>query len=450
MQGGPFAAALQGSGSSRVHRGQLTWIKERRRPCRHDACMQIHVTEPAPEQRASPRLLAAAPHRILFFVGAANLLLAMTWWALWLASMRWPLFAMPQSDPYAGWLHAFVMQYQVLPSFMFGFLLTTFPRWMGLPELARWRYLPVGLGLFGGQLATLLGAFGWPAGSVVGALMTLAGWVAGLAMLGPLLFREPGTTWHARACFAALVLGLAGLLAWTAFLLGAPPIWSFASIKIGTFGLLLPMYLTVAHRMFPFFASRVVPGYQPWRPMWLLAALWAACLLHLALELVHAYKWLWLADLSLLGLSVALLWRWWPRGPQPGLLVALFVGLAWLPATFALYAAQSLAWLASDQFLLGRAPAHALFIGFFGSVLVAMVTRVVQGHSGRALEMPAVAWFAFVAIQVVALMRVFAELAPDGMAWQAAAAIGWVVALAPWVARIGRILLAPRVDGKAG
>gem|GEM_PF-2248775 len=27
------------------------------------------------------------------------------------------------------------MQYLVLPSFIFGFLLTVFPRWMGLPEL---------------------------------------------------------------------------------------------------------------------------------------------------------------------------------------------------------------------------------------------------------------------------------------------------------------------------
>jgi uncharacterized protein involved in response to NO len=64
--------------------------------------------------------------------------------------------------------------------------------------------------------------------------------------------------------------------------------------------------------------------------------------------------------------------------------------------------------------------------------------------------MPPVAWFAFVAIQVVALMRVFAEVLPDGMAWQAAAAVAWVLAFAPWVARIGRIVLAPRVDGKAG
>ena len=102
----------------------------------------------------SPRLLAQAPHRLMFFIGAGNLLLAMAWWAMWLADARWQLFGLRQPVPYAGWLHAFVMQYQVLPSFIFGFLLTVFPRWMGLPELEQWRYAPVGLGLFGGQVAT--------------------------------------------------------------------------------------------------------------------------------------------------------------------------------------------------------------------------------------------------------------------------------------------------------
>ena len=58
-----------------------------------------------------------------------------------------------------------------------------------------------------------------------------------------------------------------------------------------------------------------------------------------------------------------------------------------------------------------------MFVGFFGSVLVAMVTRVTQGHSGQALVMPTVAWFAFVAIQLVVLLRVFAEVMPDGIAW---------------------------------
>ena len=144
------------------------------------------------------------------------------------------------------------------------------------------------------------------------------------------------------------------------------------------------------------------------------------------------------------------LWRWWPRGTVPGLLLVLFLGLAWLPLAIGLYAFQSLAYSLTGEFLLGRAPAHALFIGFFGSVLVAMVTRVTQGHSGRALVMPGAAWFAFIAIQLVASLRVFAEVLPDGMAWQSAAALGWLLAFAPWVARIGRIYLSPRKDGKPG
>jgi uncharacterized protein involved in response to NO len=36
------------------------------------------------------------------------------------------------------------------------------------------------------------------------------------------------------------------------------------------------------------------------------------------------------------------------------------------------------------------------------------------------------------------------------MAWMAVAALGWLVAFAPWVVRIGRIYLSPRVDGKPG
>ncbi len=398
----------------------------------------------------SPSLLGVAPHRLMFFIGATNLLLAMLWWAAWLTATRWPLLAMPQPTPYAGWLHAFVMQYQMLPSFMFGFLLTTFPRWMGQPDFPRWRYAPIGLGMFGGQIATLLGAMGWEVGVVVGFWMTLAGWIAGLATLAPLLWREQGSTWHARSCFAALVLGLFGMLAWGAVLFGASPSWVFVNIKIGTFGLLLPVYVTVAHRMFPFFAANVVVGYKAWRPMWLLVVFWPLVLGHLALELLHANGWLWLVDLPLLALTATMLWRWWPRGDKPRILAVLFVALAWLPVTFALYAGQSIAYAASGIDWLGRAPVHALFIGFFGSALIAMVTRVTQGHSGRPMTMPAAAWFAFIAVQVVAVMRIVAELAPDHFAWQAAAAIGWLVAFAPWVFRIGRITLSPRADGKPG
>jgi uncharacterized protein involved in response to NO len=412
----------------------------------------------------SPRFLANAPHRLMFAVGAGNVLLAMAWWMLWLVDARWHVPGLRQPAVYGGWIHAIVMQYQVLAPFMFGFLLTVFPRWTGQADIGRRHYLPVGIGLFGGQLLTLAGAFGPAQLLHLGAVFTLAGWATGLFHLLRWLWGDGGKTWHAVSCGGAILLGFAGFLAYAVYLHTGDARLVFASIKIGTWGLLLPVYFTVAHRMFPFFAGNMVPGYKPWRPLWALAAFWPLALLHLALELVHGYQWLWIADAPLLALAGIWLWRNWPRagaegmrGNMPGtsrgqraLLHVLFLGYAWLPVAMALYVAQSAVYASGHGFVLGRAPAHALFIGFFGSLLVAMVTRVTQGHSGRPLELGGAAAFAFAALQLVAVMRIVAELVPDPLAWQAVAAAGWLLAFAPWVLRSLRIYGTPRADGKPG
>jgi uncharacterized protein involved in response to NO len=116
----------------------------------------------------------------------------------------------------------------------------------------------------------------------------------------------------------------------------------------------------------------------------------------------------------------------------------------------ALYCLQSLWFAFGGDFILGRAPAHALFIGFFGSLLVAMVTRVTQGHSGRPLQLGRLAGVAFTLMQLVALVRIAAELSADPSAWQAVAGLGWLLAFAPWVLRSAWIYLTPRQDGQPG
>lgn len=397
---------------------------------------------------AVPAVLTAAPHRLLFFIGAVNVLAAMTWWAWWSFHMNpTPVAGVP-----AGWLHGVIMQYQMLPSFMFGFLLTTFPRWMGQPELGRKHYVPVGLGMFLGQILCLVAAFtGFSHALHLGVVLTILGWGYGLVVLGRILIRDRFRTWHAVSCWAGLLLGWIALLLFAAFLHDAGAGVGLLAVRMGVFAVLLPIYATVAHRMFPFFASRVVPDYQPWRPLWLLAAQWPLWLAHVVLDYADLRQWLWLVDAPLLVLALMCLWRWWPRRPMPGLLRVLFVGYAWLSVAMALFVLQSL-WLAlNGELILNRAPLHALAVGMFGSLLVAMVTRVTMGHSGRPLELGRIALYAFVAMQFVALIRIAAEI--PGFPYLdlvQVAACGWLVAFLPWVLHSAWIYLRPRRDGRPG
>lgn len=408
------------------------------------------------KQGFSIEVLSNAPHRLLFFVGALNVLLATVWWLSWLANTRWQLFNAPQPLVYAGWLHALIMQYQLFPPFFFGFLLTVFPRWMGLKDFARWHYVPVGVGLLGGQVATVAGAaFGLQAWVHIGIFMTLAGWTTGLFLLAEKLFearRElKPTNWHAWSCFAGMLCGLLGLLCAVVYMNLEDARWMVASIKVGTYALLVPIFFTVAHRMFPFFANNVVAGYSMWRPNALLVILWIAMLLLCTMKIMDAHRFTWLVEIAFASVTAFALARWWPRGKSPGLLRVLFIALAWLPISFALMGAQDVfALLNPSAGTLGRGPLHLLYIGCCGGLLVAMVTRVTQGHSGRMLEMPKAAWFAFVLVQLTAVLRLFGELLSDPMAGYAWAALLWVIAFLPWVARSTLIYLQPRRDGKPG
>jgi len=398
-----------------------------------------------------PAVLTAAPHRLLFFAGALNVLAAMAWWTWWL----FHTVPLPVEQVTGGWLHGFIVQYQMLPSFMFGFLITVFPRWMGQAEPTRRHYVPVGLGMLLGQVLCLAAAFTGSAHALhLGVVLTILGWGYGLVVLGTVLVRNRFQTWHAVSCYTALTIGFLGLLGFAVYLhsFGRPfNLWlGQAVMQIGTFGVLLPIYATVAHRMFPFFAGNVVAGYQSWRPMWLLGAQWPFWLLHVGLEASGHKSWLWLADAPLLLIALVCLWKWWPRGKAPGILRVLFLGYVWLPVALLLYVVQSV-WLQLDgAVVLGKAPLHALTIGVFGSLLVAMVTRVSQGHSGRPLVLVPVALFAFSCLQLVALTRVLAELMETPWSGFRVAAVGWLVAFLPWALRYACIYLRPRADGRPG
>ena len=148
--------------------------------------------------------LAAAPHRLMFFAGASTVLLSMLWWACYLAAPRLG-HAFPEPPVPAGWAHAMLTQYGMLPLFMFGFLLTVFPRWMNQPALTRRAYVPVFAGLFGGYLLAHAGLLGSKWLLAIGLAAMLAGWIAGCIALGTVLVRNRARDRHALTCFIALI-----------------------------------------------------------------------------------------------------------------------------------------------------------------------------------------------------------------------------------------------------
>ena len=94
-------------------------------------------------------------------------------------------------------------------------------------------------------------------------------------------------------------------------------------------------------------------------------------------------------------------------------------------------------------------------MGFLGSTLIAMVTRVSSGHGGRTLAADNIVWRLFWVLQAAVLARVtaavLAAFGVDGaMPLIAVAAVGWCAACAAWALRYGHWYGTPRTDGRPG
>jgi uncharacterized protein involved in response to NO len=129
----------------------------------------------------------------------------------------------------------------------------------------------------------------------------------------------------------------------------------------------------------------------------------------------------------------------------------LHIAFLWLGIGMTLYSVQSLLLLATGTDFLGRAPLHALGIGFFAGMIAAMASRVTLGHSGRSLIADRLTWAVLLGINVTALVRIAAELfSAHAAVLNIAAALAWLIAFTPWVLHYAPMYLRPRVDRKPG
>ena len=213
------------------------------------------------------------------------------------------------------------------------------------------------------------------------------------------------------------------------------------------------MFLPVCHRMIPWFTSRIVPNYVIIRPHGPLLAMVAASLFHGVMIVLELEHWTWLIDLPAAGLAVWFIARW---GIVPAmrerLLAMLHIGFVWSAVSLMLHGLDSLLAFAGADRRLGLAPMHALGIGFFGSMLLAMASRVTLGHSGRPLKADLPTWGLFWMLQLVALTRMLPDLLPGLIAYRAMnlAALLWLATFGIWAWKYAPIYWRARADGKPG
>lgn len=341
-------------------------------------------------------VLFAAPHRPMFLAGGATLLTGFVLWALEMAA-RADLLPAPAWVLPAGWMHALVVLAGVFPFFMFGFLLTAMPRWQGVADLAPAHWLWPWRLLAGGWALIFVGM--WiPMVIVAGLLLVLIGWGMVARVLLSVAHQPREQRLHALITSWGAVAGCAALVFWLLAAVTGDAAWARTAINMGVWWFVLPVFFAVCHRMIPFFSSNVIPGYVVVRPAWVVGVVLGASVVHGLLTMAGAAQLTWLVDLPAAFASLWLSWRWrlLPALKVP-LLGMLHMGFVWLGVAWLMFAIQGVLGM-FGIFVLGMAPLHALSIGFFGSILLGMVSRVTLGHSGRALQADALTWGLFLGL----------------------------------------------------
>ncbi len=420
-------------------------------------------TPPAPATSGPWTLarLLTAPHRLGFFAAAVLMATTALWWAAALVARHAGL-AMPWAVA-PSIAHGLAMSFAFMPLFIIGFLFTAGPKWLGMPEVPARMLLAPALSLSFGWVVALAGFHTHALLAALGMGLATVGWALTLRRFVRLLraSRVPDRV-HATG---VAVAGAIGLLAMAMGTVGVA-INDFALARttalLGLWGFLAPTFAIVSHRMIPFFSAAAVPSLDVWKPLWLLAVMGGTFGVMTLAELAAAWWWplpapvhallaALLAPAALLMLWLAVRWGL-VQSLRIRLLAMLHGGFVWLGVALLLAAlshARIALWGAAAS--LGLAPLHALTMGYLGCTLIAMITRVAAGHSGRPLAADDTAWRLYGVLQVGVLLRVGAALWPQASTpLLLGAALAWGLACTAWAVRYSGWLGRPRIDGRPG
>jgi uncharacterized protein involved in response to NO len=391
----------------------------------------------------------------MFFGGALQALAVMLWWIIEMAT-RYGMVRQPIAWSIApAAAHGYLMIYGLFPFFMFGFLMTTFPRWMNGTEILPQHYVSAFMLLMLGAVGFYVGLLLDHSILLVGLVSTLAGWgVALYALLRVLLDTQHSNKQHPKIIFIALCLGWCGISSYLVWLSSGNASCLHFAIQGGLWLFLLPVFASVGHRMIPFFTSSALPQRKVARPYWPWPLMLAGSAAHALLQLADASAWLWASDAPLAVAALYLTYSWGLRHTfRIPLLGVLHIGFAWLGIAMLLFSVQSAVFFLNHGTTVfwGLAPLHALTIGCFATLMLGMATRVTLGHSGLPMKVDTPIKLMFAGIQLAVLLRVLSDMLPmQAYWWYVFAGAVWLACFFPWVLRYLPVYWRPRADGRAG
>lgn len=396
-----------------------------------------------PDQDAQVKGLWGRGFRPFFLGMSFYTVVVIPWWsASWLFGLPAPGWPGP-----IGW-HGHEMLFGFVAAGIAGFLLTASPTWAGRPALC------------GGPLAALFGL--WVAGRIA---LALAGflpvWLVAavdFAFLPALAFiigwTLRGSGQYRNYGVVVLVSGLALANALVhADVLGLAPGGSGRALRLAVDGIVV-LILLISGRITPAFTRNAFRReglefeVRSPMPLHILAITAAAALAIVGCVMPRSGVTGILAALAGVAAAARMVgWQSWHTRSDP-LLWSLHAGVAWLVVGLLLVAAGDLGAL-----IPAAAGLHALTAGAMGSMLIAVMTRVALGHTGRPLLLPSGVVWAYWLVHFAALSRVVAALVVDpgpNRALIGLSSLAWAGGFGLFVLRYGPMLVRPRVDGQPG
>lgn len=375
------------------------------------------------------------------FLGAG--ILAVVAMLLWITMLHTEMGAQLPGGPL--WWHMHEMVFGFATAVALGFLLTAVQNWTGVPSISKH---PLLLMFSLWLTARILMILPWTAELWISAFIDLLCIPLGAYYMARCVLKVK--QWRNFIFVPVLTLFTLANFAMHWGKLGYSPLLAIEGAKAGVF-LMVVLMTIIGGRIIPFFTANATGVPKTDNIGWLDLCIMAGTLMTIGLIFLDTVGWVrsltgFLA-MILTGMHVLRWSRWHFKATlRMPILWSLHLSYLMIPAGFFLYGL--------NQFELpisAGSAIHAFTVGGIGLMILAMMTRVSLGHTGRPLKLARAVPVAYVAVLLAGIVRTLGEIVglPTFLVYDLSG-MAWILGFSIFVYLYWPILTSPRADGREG